>query len=314
MGTRYISEVGRGGALVAEQGGRTTVAVAEGESVAVPRAAEDLARDLEKVCGCTAAVSHERADSRLVVGTIGVSPMIDAAVASGELDVSTLHTADGLRWEGFVIATVGDTVYIAGADRRGTIFGVYDVCEAIGVSPWWWFADAPVRRRERVVVDAGTHVTDWPSVQYRGIFINDEEEEEEELEDRARAHTSDTTIGPETYERIFELLLRLKANYIWPAMHVNAFNHDPDNGRLANDMGIVVGTSHCDMLLRSNEKEFNPGRLRGTDRSSATTRSQVATARCSCGTGARVSSRTGAMRSPGPWACAGSTTTASRRR
>ena len=91
-------------------------------------------------------------------------------------------------------------------------------------------------------------------MQYRGIFLNDEEE----LNAWAKLHTTDGTIGPATYRSVFELILRLKGNYIWPAMHVNAFNADPENGRLADEMGIVVGTSHCDMLLRSNQHEFDP--------------------------------------------------------
>lgn len=91
-------------------------------------------------------------------------------------------------------------------------------------------------------------------MQYRGIFLNDEEE----LDAWAKLHTADGAIGPATYCRIFELILRLKGNYIWPAMHVNAFNADPENGRLADEMGVVVGTSHCDMLLRSNQHEFDP--------------------------------------------------------
>ena len=89
---------------------------------------------------------------------------------------------------------------------------------------------------------------DYPSVEYRGIFINDEEE----LEHWVWRYMGETTIGVKTYEKIFELLLRLKLNYIWPAMHVNSFNLKQENGALANRMGIVVGTSHCDMLMRSN--------------------------------------------------------------
>lgn len=87
-----------------------------------------------------------------------------------------------------------------------------------------------------------------------GIFLTDEEE----LEEWARRHTEDETIGPQLYERIFELILRLKGNYIWPAMHVNYFQENPKNAWLVNEMGIVVGTTHCDMLMRSNQNEWNP--------------------------------------------------------
>ena len=95
---------------------------------------------------------------------------------------------------------------------------------------------------------------DYPSVEYRGIFINDEEE----LEDWVKGHMGEDTIGVKTYEKVFELLLRLKGNYIWPAMHVNSFNVKKENGALAERMGIVVGTSHCDMLMRSNNREWKP--------------------------------------------------------
>lgn len=91
-------------------------------------------------------------------------------------------------------------------------------------------------------------------MEYRGIFINDEEE----LEAWAKGRMGEETIGVRTYEKIFELLLRLKANYIWPAMHVNSFNAKRENGALAERMGIVVGTSHCDMLMRSNNREWKP--------------------------------------------------------
>ena len=124
----------------------------------------------------------------------------------------------------------------------------------LGVSPWYDWADVPVRRKERFCLPADYRKADWPDVPYRGIFLNDEEE----LEAWAKKHTGDGTIGPETYRRVFELLLRLKGNYIWPAMHVNYFNENPENGRLAEEMGVVVGTSHCDMLLRSNQNEWQP--------------------------------------------------------
>lgn len=250
----YLVDERTGGLTLAAAGLRTTISVAPTESPGVARAVADLASDLAKVSGCTTRASAAD-DARIVVGTIGVSPAIDAAVVRGDLDPTGLREPDGgWRWEGYLIQAVGETLYIAGTDRRGTIFGVYDLCEAAGVSPWWWFADVPVRRREHVTVRPDTRVCDYPSVRYRGIFINDEEQ----LEAWAALHSADGTIGPETYARVFELILRLKGNYIWPAMHVNYFNGDPENGRLAHEMGIVVGTSHCDMLLRSNQNEWAP--------------------------------------------------------
>lgn len=157
------------------------------------------------------------------------------------------------KWEGFVVKKQNGTVYICGADRRGTVFGIYELSKYIGISPWYYFADVPVRKKEFMIPD-GFYIADHPSVPYRGIFLNDEEE----LEEWAAIHTKDGTIGPELYRKIYELILRLKGNYIWPAMHVNYFQENPENARLANEMGIIVGTSHCDMLMRSNQNEWNP--------------------------------------------------------
>ena len=157
-------------------------------------------------------------------------------------------------WEGYLLAVVGRQLWIVGSDTRGTIYGIYDLTRRIGVSPWYFFADVPVKKRTSFDLQDDFRLVEHPSVQYRGIFINDEEE----LDHWAKAHTKDGTIGPETYAHIFELLLRLKANYIWPAMHVNYFNGNPENAALASRMGIVVGTSHCDMMLRSNQNEWKP--------------------------------------------------------
>lgn len=145
-------------------------------------------------------------------------------------------------------------LYIGGQDRRGMIYGIYELSRWLGVSPWYYFADVPVKNRDSAVLAEGYHYSDYPSVEYRGIFINDEEE----LDKWVRLHLGEETIGVKAYEKIFELLLRLRANYIWPAMHVNSFNVKRENGELADRMGIVVGTSHCDMLMRSNNREWYP--------------------------------------------------------
>ncbi len=157
-------------------------------------------------------------------------------------------------WEGYVIKECEGTLYINGADKRGTIYGIYEMSAYFGVSPWYFFADVPVRKKTRIVIPDNFFRADYPSVQYRGIFLNDEEE----LEEWAVKHTNDGTIGPELYEKIYELILRLKGNYLWPAMHVNYFQENPKSAWLANEMGIVIGTSHCDMLMRSNQNEWTP--------------------------------------------------------
>lgn len=225
------------------------------EGVAVKRAISDLSMDFQKVLDCTVSKTNDLDNCNIIVGTIGVNQLITDMISRGLLNVSPINCEDGLyQWESYIIQEIEGVLYICGADRRGTIYGIYDICRMIGVSPWYYFADVPIRKKSVVKFKRGFFKSDYPSVKYRGIFINDEEE----LDAWAKEHTDDGTIGPVAYEKIFELLLRLKANYIWPAMHVNYFNENPRNGELAEEMGVIVGTSHCDMLLRSNQNEWYP--------------------------------------------------------
>lgn len=225
------------------------------ETPAVLRAVDSLAGDVRKVFGCAAEKDGGMRNVQIIAGTIGVNRVITEMAESGALDAEPIRGEGGAyRWEGYLLQEKDGILYLCGADRRGTVFAIYDFCRRIGVSPWYFFADVPVRRRDAFWFEKGFYAADYPSVQYRGIFLNDEEE----LDAWAGAHTPDGTIGPVAYEKIFELLLRLKANYIWPAMHVNCFNGNPRNAELADEMGIVVGTSHCDMLLRSNQNEWRP--------------------------------------------------------
>lgn len=166
-----------------------------------------------------------------------------------------LWDADGKpRKEAYSLQVRDGSLYITGTDRRGTIYGIYTFSEMLGVSPWYFWADVPVKQKDTFTLKGDFEKSDYPSVEYRGIFINDEEE----LEAWVKNRMGEETIGVKTYEKVFELLLRLKGNYIWPAMHVNSFNARRENGALAERMGIVVGTSHCDMLMRSNNREWFP--------------------------------------------------------
>ena len=169
-------------------------------------------------------------------------------------DISAVAALIPNRKEGYVITVRDGVLYLCGNDRRGTIYAVYEFCERLGVSPWYFFADVPPRQRDSFELAEGFTFMDYPSVEYRGIFINDEEE----LEKWVVGYMAEETIGPKTYAHIFELLLRLKCNYLWPAMHVNSFNANVENGALAEKMGVVIGTSHCDMLMRSNNREWEP--------------------------------------------------------
>ncbi|MCM1303990.1 MAG: glycosyl hydrolase 115 family protein [Lachnospiraceae bacterium] len=190
------------------------------------------------------------APAEILIGTLDVSEVI-----SNSVDPALLcDTTGSLRKEAYLHKVSDGKLIIAGSDRRGTIYGIYELCEELGVSPWYFWADVPVRKRQEFSLPEDYIKADYPSVEYRGIFINDEEE----LEAWVQNYMGEPTIGVKTYEKVFELLLRLKANYIWPAMHVNSFNLTPENGALADRMGIVAGTSHCDMLMRSNNREWKP--------------------------------------------------------
>ncbi len=221
------------------------IAVSDKESPAVRIAAKNLRTDLEKVASVSDGV-----DAKIYIGTLGVSEDI-----SEYADTEVFRDENGnIRKEAYLISVKDNVLSLCGSDRRGTIYAVYEFCEQIGVSPWYFFADVPVKTKEEISLPNGYLKTDYPTVEYRGIFINDEEE----LERWVTLNMGEETIGVKTYEKIFELILRLKGNYIWPAMHVNSFNIKRENGALADKMGIVVGTSHCDMLMRSNNREWYP--------------------------------------------------------
>lgn len=231
--------------MVIREYSKVELVFSSSESEAVKIALVNLRRDLirtldcsvtEKLCKTYVPVPDEskNADTyefagvaagditRILVGTVGSLPELDK-----KADISKLQAEDGTyRKEAFLIQEKDGELLIAGTDRRGTIYGIYDFCEWLGVSPWYFFADVPVRRRSEAVIENGYCKVDYPSVEYRGIFINDEEE----LEHWVWRYMGETTIGVKTYEKIFELLLRLKLNYIWPAMHVNSFNLKQENG------------------------------------------------------------------------------------
>lgn len=230
-------------------GKNNCIYVAKDEDSAVLIAAKNLAKDLEKVFGTKVRLVQEKEQANIRIRTLK-----EGSLQEDETCKELLDDKGELHWEGFMHQLQDECLHIVGSDRRGTIFGIYDLSEMIGVSPWYDWADVPVRKAEEFILEEGYKKVDWPSVAYRGIFLNDEEE----LEEWAKQHTKDGTIGPEAYARIFELILRLKGNYIWPAMHVNYFNENPKNNALAQEMGIVVGTSHCDMLMRSNQNEWAP--------------------------------------------------------
>lgn len=248
-----VSETAQAGAFPLVVSGRAAALHFDsGDDKGVIRAVGDLQADVDRVTGIKPALSADRPVSGrpVIIGTLGKSGMIDSLVASGKLDVSDVKG----KWECFVIATVAQPIpgidqalVIAGSDKRGTIFGIYELSEAVGVSPWHWWADVPPRKRAEAYVLPGRHVSGEPAVKYRGIFINDEEPCFGPW-----ANEQFGGINSKMYAHMFELILRLRGNYLWPAMWGKAFNEDdPENPRLADEYGIVMGTSHHEPMTRA---------------------------------------------------------------
>ena len=217
----------------------------------VIRAANDLGDDVRKVTGTASEVKTLTSNiipltSNILVGTIGKSRIIDKLVKQKKLDVSKVKG----QWESFVIDVIDGNLVVAGSDKRGTIYGIYEISQRIGVSPWYWWADVPVKHQDQVYWNEGRFVQPSPKVKYRGIFINDEWPSFGEW---ATSHFGG--VNSKMYAHMFELLLRLKANYLWPAMWATAFNEDdPESPRLADEYGIVMGTSHHEPMMRAHQE------------------------------------------------------------
>ncbi len=252
-----------GAFALAGSDGVADLVLALDDAPVVGLAAQGLADDLTAVTGKTPVIRQDDAATgrpQVWIGTLGHHPAIDRLVATRRLDVKALKGA----WESFVIAVVDRpapgvprALVIVGSDRRGAAYGVYELSQAIGVSPWRWWADVAPPHRGQLYVAAGTRRFGPPSVRYRGIFLNDEDWG---LQPWA-AHTFEPetgNIGPKTYAKVFDLLLRLKANTLWPAMHptTTAFNADPANAALADRYAIVMGSSHAEPMLRNNVGEW----------------------------------------------------------
>jgi hypothetical protein len=232
----------------------------------VARVAQDLQKDIGLVSKTTPALAHEPAglgENAILVGTIGRSAIIDQLVSERKIDVTDIAG----KWEASLIQVVSQplpgverALVIAGSDKRGTIFGVYDLSEQIGVSPWHWWADVPAKRHSALYVQAGRHVQGPPAVKYRGIFINDEGPC---LMTWARKKYGELNHG--MYTNVFELVLRLKGNYLWPAMWDNSFaTDDPLNAKLADEYGVVIGTSHHEPMMRAWKEWERTGNRKGS--------------------------------------------------
>jgi hypothetical protein len=231
---------------------------------AVDRAVRDLAGDIQSVTGVKPPVVRRVSNATaraVIIGQLGRGGLVDSIAAAGKIDAEEIRR----QWESWVTGVVEHpakgidrALVIAGSDRRGTVYGIYELSESVGVSPWVWWADVPPRRARQIAFSAGLrHRHGPPGVKYRGLFLNDEDWglfpwSAQTLDPRTG------NIGPGTYEKIFELILRLRGNALWPAMHpgTRAFNFYPENRELADRFGIVMGSSHCEQMLRNNVDEW----------------------------------------------------------
>ncbi len=234
------------------------------ENILVKKSAKFLSDDIERVSGkrpLVSTVENFQGSNIIIVATVDKNPLVNKLITEKKLNVDELRG----QWERFIIKTmekpfpgVNQAIVIIGSDRRGVAYGVFTLTEKMGVSPWYWWADVPVEKHDEIYLGKCNYISKSPAVTYRGIFINDESPAF-----RYWAKEKFGEINHKCYEKVFELLLRLKANYMWPAMWLPTMFYvdDPLNPKTADEYGIVMGTSHHEPMTRAhNEWElFNGG-------------------------------------------------------
>ena len=235
-----------GTGLMPITGSKDTIVYDRNEWKGVVMAVNNLRQDLKAVTGSECAP--------ITVATVGKSPIAKKYAKYAKLLKG--------KWEQYIIVAQpsplpgegsGVGLLILGSDKRGTIYGIYELSRQLGVSPWYWMADAPIAKHSEVWVKPGVYTDGEPKVKYRGIFINDEWPSF-----GTWCNNQFGGVNSKAYSKIFELLLRLKANYFWPAMWASAFNEDdPLNPKVADEMGIVMGTSHHEPMMRAHKEYTN---------------------------------------------------------
>ena len=278
---RYVEFTSARGSFALVDANRATpIYVDSSDWPGVIRAVSDLQADIQRVTTRIPQVTRDPgarpSPTMILVGTIGKSALIDQLIRERKVDVTGIVG----KWESFFLQTVENplpgvtsALVIVGSDKRGTIYGIYDLSEQIGVSPWYWWADVTPDRHNALYVKAGKYQQGEPSVKYRGIFLNDEKPDLDywvrakfgERPDPANPNATVANFNGRFYSKIFEVILRMKGNYLWPAMWNNAFaEDDPDNPRLADEYGIVMGTSHQEPMLRAQKEwDWHLGRQLG---------------------------------------------------
>lgn len=233
------------------------------DNVLVKKSAEFLQHDIELATGKKVEIvsRFEKKNALyIIIGTAGKSGILNHLEKSGKISLKEIAG----KWEAYKIQTISGVpdqpaakaLVIAGSDRRGAAYGVFELSKQIGVSPWYWWADVPVLKKQAIYLNPSAVITDAPKVKYRGIFINDEAP--------CLSSWSKEKFGGfnhSFYEHVFELILRLKGNYLWPAMWGNAFNTDDTlNPVVADEYGIVMGTSHHEPMLRAQQEWKQQGK------------------------------------------------------
>jgi len=237
----------------------------------VATAADCVASDMLAVTGKALATSHELPTGKpvIIAGTVGQSPTVDALIASGKADASQVAG----RWEAYSLQMVEQplqgidrALVIIGGTPRGTAYGLFHLSRLAGVSPWIWWADVAPEKKTALYASGDRLTVGEPSVKYRGIFINDEDFALFPWASKG-IDKQYNNIGPNTYARVMELLLRLRANTLWPAMHLcsEAFWANKDNLPVARKYDIMLGSSHCEQMLRDNEWEWRHEPWNGTN-------------------------------------------------
>ena len=238
-----------------EDGRPNPIFVSSGENTAILRAANNLVEDFERVTGVKPAMSENgKAERAIIIGSLD-SPLVKEMILNGKFSDEELKGCI----EKYLIRTISNPVegvdealVIVGSDRRGTVYGIYEISEQIGVSPWYDWMDVPVKKQQNLSIARGSYTAGEPAVRYRGIFLNDEAP----CLTGWVEHTYGTDYGDHRfYERMFELVLRLRGNFMWPAMWGWAFYaDDPINSKTADEMGIIMGTSHHEPMARNHQE------------------------------------------------------------
>jgi len=245
--------------IVSEQT-KATICVDKAETSVVHKAAQLFRNDVFAITGQRLTIQQQfpSKGTTIVAGTLGQSKLLTQVIRKYKLNTDSVQG----RWEAFSIQTIpngsNNIIVVMGSNRRGTAYGILELSRMIGVSPWVWWADVQPTKKSELSLEISKPIYQQPSVQYRGIFLNDEDWG---LKPWASKTIEPETgeIGPKTYGKIFELLLRLRANTIWPAMHecTTPFYFVKGNAAMADSFGIIVSTSHCEPLMRSNPLEWD---------------------------------------------------------